>query len=358
MPIDDPHGRQSLPEDDALVSQVLEGFGLGEVQADADPVATAIRKNIRFRLLGYSLDDTPVPWQEDVSQVMGLESDLVLDPLRLKKEFENIRMKRAEGLDEESLLAYIASHTKFGRLGAHVYANTADILFAVRRQGWVILAGLERKNGAFHPLGFNYGLHSMPEDDDEFRLLAKSTLGVDDSMKKDIAPHETAVNWRTGIAQFAPRDAVAELGVDVSGEPDEISIRRIGIASALKYIFTSLEDKMEKKEVMFNIGTIYDSFPGSRERIRNVPSYHHNIRYFEEDFGYRTLCNTQIKVKGPLGEREQVAFVRWRARGDKIQDTKRRLLGEESKLAEWDVQALEARSVRFYEQIQSEKKVG
>jgi len=347
------------PEDERLLRAAMErqSARINEEKNETDPVLAEVRNNIRFRLLGYALDDSVIPWQYDVKHVRNLERKLVVDPKELKREFAVMREKRPLIDTDEAMHAHTILHTKFAAEGGHISLNSKNIIYRARREGWVLLAGLQGQDGVFHTLGYNYGLDTMPDDEEELRNLAKNTLSGDDKLKKDVVPEKTAVNWRTGITGRIESGVLEKIGIDAG--PDGVSARRIGIASALKYILTSIAQKNRKEKITFNIGTLNDITPGSEEMIRNTPSFHHNTRIFREDMGYRQYTS-DIVIKGALGERERVAMVRWRARWDKVSEAFKALQSDDGVLHAkgWDIDALEERAAHFHSLIQTEKNEG
>lgn len=323
-----------------------------------EPVFSDIRKNIRFRLMGYGLNDEPIPWATDVRHLTTLEKKLVIDPVLLKEEFRKMRALRPTIGSDDAMHEYTLSHTQFGKWGAHSSRNKKDTLYRARREGWVLYAGFETKDKGFHAIGFNYGLNAMPEDDEELRNLSLST--IPQNVRERINPAKTSVNWRTGIAETVDPFVLRDAGVAVpEGVHESISTRRLGIASALKYILTSMAQKREKERVAFNIGTLYDAADGSEEHIRNAPSFHHNTRIFREDLGYR-MYNSDIVIKGRLGFREKVGYMMWRARHDKVSEAMSALVSENGVLRSrnWDIENLERTATHFHELLDAEKKKG
>ncbi len=355
MTDDSPHGLD--PEIARQIAEEVERqTAVASEQDEEDILLSSIKNKIKFRLMGYALDGTPIDWRQDVREVTDLEKELVLDPLELKEEFRLMREARQTLKSDPDMHAFTLVHTKFGKYGAHVSRNSEDILFRVRREGWIILAGLENSEGDFHTLGYNYGLHGMPEDDEELRVLSKSTLRVDDDLKQQFNSSNTAINWRSGIAQSVNASVLTDAGIDVPSDMPAVSMRRLGIASALKYILTSMAQKRGTEKILFNIGTLFDTTPGSEEFIRNSPSFFHNTRIFREDFGYRSY-NSDIVIKGSLGEREKVAIIRWRPHWDKVFGALNSLKSDEGviKSRGLDIDALEERAAHFYALLEKEE---
>lgn len=347
-----PHGVD--PETARMIAAEVDRQ-TAEFEEKEDPVLAGIRKNIKFRLMGYTVGGDPIDKKEDLAGVLELERELVIDPRRLKEEFKLMRQARRENKSDDEMQAFALVHTQFGKYGAHVSRNIEDVLMRVRREGWIVYAGLEAQNGDFHTLGYNYGLNSMPEDDEEFRVLSQSTLNVDANLRQQFGPHNTSINWRTGIAQSIGASVLRNAGIEVPVETEAVSIRRLGIASALKYIMTSMAQKRGAEKVMFNIGTLYDATPGSEEIIRNSPSYFHNRRIFREDLGLRSY-NSHIVIKGPMGERERVAIVRWRPHWDKVNTAMEAAASDEGviKSRNLDINELENSAALFYELLRKE----
>jgi hypothetical protein len=283
-----------------------------------------IRDRIRFRLMGYDIDGTPVSWAKDVQQVLRVEQKLVIDPSELRDTFARIRSAGTE--QEKDKLRKESSFEKYGR---HVELNIDQTLYRVRREGWVILAGIVGDNDEFKTIGYNYGLDSMPSIDNEFMFLDLDTLSIPENEKRQIDLSRISINWRTGIAEQIDVASLRKLGVQVPDGVDNVSLRRIGIASALKYIITNLAESRKKEQIMFNIATLFDFY--SKEKLRNGPSFHHNRRIFEEDFTYRKRPS-QIVIKGSRGEREFIAQAQWRARGDLVRNALHNLERDDSKL--------------------------
>lgn len=347
------------PDAQRILEETLAArLGPEEVEQE-DPVIAEVRENLKFRLMGYALDDTPIDWRQDVREVTNIEKELVLDPQELKAEFRLMREVRPSLKSDADMHAFTLVHTRFGKYGAHVSRNTEDILYRVRREGWVIFAGLANEEGDFHTLGYNYGLHSMPEDDEELRVLSRSTLRVDDNIKQQLRPDNTAINWRSGIAESVGAAVLQDAGIPVPSDMPAVSIRRLGIASALKYILTSMAQKRKTEKILFNIGTLFDSTPGSEEFIRNSPSFFHNTRIFREDLGYRSY-NSDIVIRGSLGEREKVAIVRWRPHWDKVSGAMGALQSEEGviKSRNLDIGMLEERAKHFHGLLEKEAQSG
>jgi hypothetical protein len=356
-----PVDNNALPtQDDAALESDVRLFLQQQKQSNVDKFSANIRDRIEFRLLGYSNAGKVINWREDVANVTRLEKTLVVDPLRLKQEFEMIRRKREEGMTDEELEQFIRANSKFSMVGGHIFPNARDTLMRVRREGWIIMAGFthqgERRQ-QFTPVGYNYGLQNMPEDDEEFRLLTKDTLMVNDSMKREMNAKKIAINWRTGITEKIDANVLHRSGIDVSSPEGQIDVRRMGIASALKYVMTRLAQMHESDEIYFNIGTIRD--PKSKERQRNYPSFEHNKHYFGAEHGFRS-SDSEITIKGLLGERDKVGKVRWYTRGDKVEQAMRRLTAEDNVLVSrgWNIARLEQITERIFEQIKAERGEG
>jgi hypothetical protein len=313
--------------------EALERVQKETARSPQELFASNIIKRIRFRLMGYDLQGNVVPWEKDVEEVRNVERTLVIDPHELKNEFERIRsvsLSEREALEQGS---------KFEKRGGHTYLMPADILYRVRREGWIILAGIELPNDQFHTIGYNYGLNSMPDIDDEFMMLDRDTLSVPDDTKREWDLDKIAINWRTGIMDEIDADVARSAGLSVPDEQKTVSMRRLGIASALKYIITFHAKELGREQIMFNIGTLYDI--KSKAKLRNGPSFHHNTRIFSEEFSYRNRPN-YIVIKGDRGEREPVAKVRWYARGDNLDNALGNLTSSKSKLmlSGWDLERL------------------
>lgn len=355
----------NAPESDAArITKALEDARMrreaSQLKEKMDPLMSKFRDLIQFRLVGYNAQGERIPWGEDIRHIRNVEKKLVLDPLEVEQEFKAIRTMRSEvGSGKEAdrqIDAFIAARTKFGRYGAHSYLNSIKKLYTVRRIGWAILAGITKKDGSFYPLGYNYGLNHMPENDDRFPTLCKDTLMAPDEVKSKMNPAETSVNYRTGISQDIEAHILRELGLNIPEGMDTVSIRREGVGSVMKYLIASIADIRKKKHIVFNIGTMYD--PHSEERIRNTPSYQHNTRYFEEDLGYRQPPDTGIWVEGAKGYQRLVGKMRWRARGDQVHDALHKLESETSVLTQrnWSILKLKQIAIDIVEQLNKEEK--
>ena len=175
--------------------------------------------------------------------------------------------------------------------------------------------------------------------------------------KEDMNTERISFNWRTGVAKTINASILDSTGVKVPMGLREVSLRRIGLASALKYIITRLAELHNKESMYFNIGDLHDVQPGSKERIRNAPSYFHNIRYFKEAMGYRSVNSEVVENGEEIGTHNKAAKVSWKVHRDRVSRAVENLRSQSSILVKrgHDMQKLEQAAVRIAEQLHTEQ---
>ncbi len=307
--------------------QPVQGNVISDTKKSIDPISSNIINRIDFRLMGYADNDDVLSresLQRDASRVMRIEKKLVINPLELKEEFRKIR----EATGDEKV--YLREHSSFESTGKHTYPVPEEILYRVRREGWVLLAGIVGDDGKFHEVGYNFGLDTMPQTDDDFMMLSRHTLYLHpESGESEFDPKKVLVNWRTGIAEDIDAETLRQSGIPIPEEIQRVNLRRLGIASAIKEIVALYALELKKDQIHFNIADLYDVH--SAEKLRNGPSFKHNTRIFESDYAYRTWSQ-HLSIKKPFGYFEKVAKIRWRARGDTPQNALANLEKPDSKL--------------------------
>lgn len=318
-----------------------------------DEISRQIHERIRFKLMGYDTNGDSAEWSIDAGRIQDIEKKLVVNPQELKREFQLLRQHWNELKDDEGKLnTFLIDNTKFGKSGGHSRSNSKKTLYRVRREGWAIMAGISLPDDDFYPLAYNYGFDTMPENDEMLHVLSRSTLNRPDEVADR---SKVAFNWRSGVAESVDSSILRKAGIHVPEGKDAVSLRRIGIASAVKFIMVRLNQMHAKEQIWFNIGTIYD-VDGSPAKIRNVPSFEHNRRIFAEDHGYR-MHDTDIAITGSRGEYEIVGTMHWRARSDKVLPAIQKLRSENGVLAArgWNTEDLERVAVIIHDQIEKEK---
>ncbi len=332
----------SLDEVPAHIAALFDHSERGGIpkKKSLQPYEQQIIAEMQFRLMGYTTEGSQISWKKDVNNVTAVEKQLVINPEELKADFAHMRELKQQGSNDPQIEEWVRAHTRYGRSGYHAYRNSKDVLYRVRREGIILIAGLQRKTGKFHPVGYNYTLENMPQSDGEFRLLSRETLTAPQFALNGLEPDQTAVNWRTGIAEHIDASVLRGLGFSIPAGIEKVSMRRLGIASATKRILVHILQMRKKRHIVFNIGNIYDA--QSDAMIRNTPSFHHNTRIFgDEGLGYRSELS-HIVIKGntdeTLGMRDNVGTIRWYARKDEISDAADHLSKPDAVLAMrgWD----------------------
>jgi hypothetical protein len=302
--------------------------------------------NIRFRLTGWSESGERTDLESDIQNtVVRLEKPLVTDPQELQRAMEELRLPGAD-------LSAI-KRQRFVSSGEHVFLAPEEKLLYERERGFQVVAMFRRSDGTEKPIGYSHGLEEIPERDPKFPNLELDTLV---GPMRDIVRaqrQQWAVIWRTGVSENLVLDAedmrtLEELGVELDvKEGDSLSLRRLGIATVLKYLDFLLLYARGKSKVTLNVGTIFDQANPDDVQFPNAPSTLYNTNMFTQDFGWRAHADN-------IGRTGKVV---WRAYGGKLADMIAKLRGHEKsplKKHGWNMNDLMVQADTMYLQILKE----
>lgn len=356
------------PEALAMMRQVQEKKYL----VTLEPWQEEIIAKMEFVLSGYNVDGTETKRSDGIAQIQNIEKTLVIDPVAIQRDLKKIA--KADPENRENLSTSLESFSQEGR---HSHVNTARTLFRNRYLGWQILAGLRDDEGNFFPVATNYGLDTMPtgtvDGDHEFDSLDYGTLflGRQGLCLDSVEPSKTAINWRTSVLASIPAEKLRHTITSLPKDMTDILMRRLGVASALKYIMTLLVDRMERESISYNIGTIYqlsskDGKTDKSIRLRNAASYEHTRHLFAGEAigeGYRDFVSPVLipgKKDTSTGHRNFVAKILWFARQSRTKDVLHNLHSPKSPLKsrQWPMAKLEETAEIMSHQIKQETERG
>lgn len=284
-----------------------------------------------FLLVGYNQEGKEIDRKIGVKQIQAMERRLVIDPQEIQRDLALIA--NADVRDREKMSMQMPS---FSTEGNHALVNSVATLFRTRYEGWEIIAGLPNDRGSITPVGSNYGLSKMPngysEGDHEFASLDFGTLALGTQARRlnAVEPHNTAINWRTSVLPSVSANGLRRTISSLPSDMTEIPMRRLGVASALKFIMSHVIELWDRDFISYNIGTIYppaqDDKTEKTIRLRNYASFEHNKNLLAGDpigEGYREYATpVQIHVRDdmPRGLRHFVGKILWFARQALIVD--------------------------------------
>lgn len=295
----------------------------------------AVRKHLDFRLVGsmpqgenpgerqFEMVDVP----QDIRQsVLDVEKKHIVDPAHLKQEFQ----ASVPGAQHQNEVQKdeVQTQSQLSEKGFQAYLANPEKLQRVHENGAMISAELVLPGGRRVPVGYCYALDAMPEDDPDFSNLSYKTLGLPDSLKAMLIPEpeKCQVIWRTTVEKGLPPELLPELDLsNVPATPENLSLRRLAIGSALKYLMIQLGRLREKAFTTLNVGTLlYEQ--DNRVRLPNSASFIYNTNFLTQDLGIRNVMDDIVlRIEET---REVIAKMMWRALGD-TPDTAIKLLSAE-----------------------------
>lgn len=350
-------GGSEYPDLDPDEMQFLESI----LQRDSDSkkkmrvineASQAVQASLRYRLAGWSPDGQQIAWDDDIEAIRAIEKPLVISPEAIQEEFgERTRMTDEQLRSIDKLNPDLFPFTT---KGGHVNLASKEKLMMVRRAGLAIVAELEMPTGRRVPLGYSYGLDKMPYKDNEFpNLDADSLLLPPDEKEMAILEREkTLAIWRTSVREKLSAEELKELGIGM----ESLSLRRLAIGSALKYIMIRQAQLREKVRVTLNVGTL--TREGDEMRMPNMASDLYNSNFLMQ-WGWRSYT-TPIEIRGEKGLRTPVAKMHWMAYKSRPNVAIDRLTedGGVLKRKGMDINMLEDVAVTVTDQIKHEQNIG
>ncbi len=322
---------------------------------------------MEFVLVGYDPEGQKVDRAHGIKQIIEIEKELVIDPHEIQKDLAVIAAAEPQEREKMSMTS-----PSFSTEGRHSHVNTLATLYRIRYEGWQIIAGLQSDDGDVIPIGANYGLSKMPEGysegDHEFASVDYGTLALGTQARRldAVVPHNTAVNWRTSVLPSIPAEHLRQTITSLPADITNIPTRRLGIASALKFVMTHVVDHWKRGVLSYNIGTIYQPAENSKTeksiRLRNFASYEHNKNLLAGEQigeGYREYATpVQIQENDDLtsGHRHFVGKILWFARQTPVQEVQNNLTSPKSPLINraWPLEKLIRAAERMKHQLTAE----
>jgi hypothetical protein len=294
---------------DLFIAEEQEAQQFPQIVKRKERIRSDIIPHVRFRLAGW-VDGKPVDLGEDLQRgVVDVEEHLIVDPERVRQELLELPGAMAKANDDLSKLP--PDQFPFVRKGAHAYLSDVPTLRKVSERGFVWLAEL----GPNHiPIGYCHGLDSTPSADtletvdaDFPNLDAYNIVGPHRDYVRANAQRILAI-WRTGIRESIPKE---ELDPSIPCSGPELSLRRLGLGSVLKFLAFRLGQHRERLGVILNVGHLVSPCATADElEMRNFASEQYNSNFLM-DMGYRNF-STPIFTRDT---KERIADMHWKALG-------------------------------------------
>lgn len=298
--------------------KVIDEDLVQETAATRHRVAEAVRARLDFRLVGWvprgatagkRLFEKVDSSRDIETSVRRVEAKYVVDPLQLKTDFESAMTK------QPVTDAIVQTRSMLSEQGFHAYLASLEKLERVRREGVIVSAELVAAKSRL-PVGYCYALDKMPMDDPEFPNLSYSTVGLPDDLKTLAIPDPYACQaiWRTTVEHDLPSDLLPEFKLgDIPPNSEFLSLRRMAIGSALKYIVIQLARARGKILSALNVGKIIYT-KDTNVQLPNSASYVYNNNILKQLWGIRNVTDDIMLQEH--GGRETIAKVAWMTLGD------------------------------------------
>lgn len=241
-------------------------------------------RSTSVRLMGYDADGNRMPSLEpDFATFRMLEQELL-------KWQEPLRGHPHTGyLNEEQRKAI----QRFYEQGGHSSAFTDDQIEYIRTHGLILFIERQTREGLRVPLGSISVLSRTPSSGESVDLDPRAWQHSEEVLRlfpqydfEDLLPEKTPDDFRHSLrSTVASRilicrsSILSSVGSDALGESAgstaTMSLRRLGLASRLKYEALNIASLFGSSSLTFNIGTILASSDGEL-RMVNKPSTEHN----------------------------------------------------------------------------------
>ncbi len=295
----------------AVARQIISGAIEERVQSSRrKELVQLLLPELSIRLAGRSENGEERDLSDDIGNVIELERPLVIDPAAVKKELAALPTALHQ-VDGDSFKLPPADFP-FMLKGGHVFLSTREQLQLVHDRGFIWLAEI-----AGIPIGYSHGLSEVPYGGGDVLDQDFPNLDAGDVLPPDFRAFLTenrqkmAVVWRTGIRESLPPGMLQKIEIDLPEQEKSLGLRRLGIATALKYVIANQMRAREKIGLTLNIGSISTgNFTDMDVMMTNLASTSNN-RNFLLEAGSRNTYHTPIDL--PIGEGvEHVANMYWR----------------------------------------------
>lgn len=243
--------------------------------------------------------------ERDIDLVRAMEECNVIDPIRIKRELDQLDPALEEAQGDWSRL----DPKKFTFIyeGGHINCNSSDMLLAMmeaRKKGYILLQEFvpRKKLGVFNPencvpFAYNYGFLSMPMYENGILPIAGSDLPSLDAKKVDDngmlaeASERNILMWRATVL----RDLAQVMSMYRQKNifvPDEVlkidgasGFRGLGANNAFKPAVVGMAEVLGRKYMTYNAGSIgrpKEQMDAKRYRMENRAVRGSNAGVFDE----------------------------------------------------------------------------